>query len=65
MCGDKPWIQAVRKTVSILYLSLGAEGRRIKCSRKWHLKVNALTTLEIWKIVEDTFVRPRKIFFDR
>ena len=27
MCGDKPWIQADRKTVSMLYLSLGTEGR--------------------------------------
>ena len=26
MCGDKPWAQADRKTVSMLYLSLGTEG---------------------------------------
>ena len=39
MCGDKPWIQADRKTVSMLYLSLGTEGRRIICSRNGHLKV--------------------------
>ena len=37
MCGDKPWRQADQKTVSMLYLSLGTEGRRIICSRNPHL----------------------------
>ena len=29
MCGDKLWPLADRKTVSLLYLSIGVEGRRI------------------------------------
>ena len=33
MCGDKPWTQADRKTVSMLYFSLGTEGRRNICCR--------------------------------
>ena len=57
MCGDKPWTQADRKTVSMLYLSLGTEGRRIICSRNPHLKMDILTTVELWTIMESTFIR--------
>ena len=65
MCGDKPWAQADRKTVSILYISLGTEGRRIICSRNPHLKMDILTTAELWNIMEATFIRQRNITFDR
>ena len=65
MCGDTPWTQADRKTVSMLYLSLGTEGRRIICSRNPHLKMDILTTVEIWQIMETTFIRQRNITCDR
>ena len=65
MCGDKPWIHADRKTISMLYLSLGTEGRPIICSRNPHHKMDMLTTVELWKIRDDTFIRPRNITFDR
>ena len=65
MCGDKPWLKADQKTVSKLYLSLGNEGRRVICSRNLHLRMDILTTVELWKIIEDTIIRPRKITFDR
>ena len=65
MCGDKPWAQADRKTVSMLYLSLGTEGRRIVCSRNPHLKMDSLTTAELWTIMESAFIRQRNITFDR
>ena len=65
MGGDKPWAQAGRKTVSMLYLSLGTEGRRIVCSRNPHLKMDILTTAELWNIKEATFIRQRNITFDR
>ena len=65
MCGDKPWAQADRKTVSMLYLSLGTEGRRIVCSRNPHLKMDSLTTAELWTIMESAFIRQRNIIFDR
>ena len=64
MCGDKPWAQADRKTVSMLYLSLGTEGRRIICSRNSHLKMDILTTVELWNIMESTFICQRNITFD-
>ena len=47
MCGDKPWAQADRKTVSMLYLSLGTEGRRIVCSQNPHFKMDSLSTAEL------------------
>ena len=65
MCGDKPWTQADRKTVLMLYLSLGTEGRRIICSRNPHLKMDTMTTVELWNITESTFIRQRNITFNR
>ena len=65
MCGDKPWAQADRKTVSMLYLSLGTEGRRIVCSQNPHLKMDGLSTAELWTIMETAFIRQRNITFDR
>ena len=65
MCGDKPWAQADRKTVSMLYLSLGTEGRRIVCSQNPHLKMDSLSTAELWTIMETAFIRQRNITFDR
>ena len=65
MCGDKPWAQTDPKTVSMLYLSLGTEGRRIVCSRNPHLKMDILTTAELWLIMESAFIRQRNITFDR
>ena len=65
MCGDKPWIQADRKTVSMLYLSLSTAGRRIICSRNQHLKLDTLATVVLWNIMESTIIRQRNITFDR
>ena len=65
MCCDKPWSLADRKTVSLLYLSIGIEGRRILSCKNPHILVDTLATVEFWKIVEEAFIRPRKITFDR
>ena len=61
MCGDKPRNQADHTAVSMFYLRLGTEGRRIICSKYPQLKMDILTTVELWKIMEDTFIRPRNI----
>ena len=65
MCGDTQWTQAHHKTVSMLNLSLGTKGRRIICSRNPHLKMDMLTTVELWNIMESTFFRQRNLTFDR
>ena len=65
MCGDKPWSLKDRKTVSLLYLSIGIEGRRILNSKNPHILINTLATVHFWKIVEEAFIRPRNITFNR
>ena len=64
-CGDKPWPLADRKTVSLLYLSIGIEGRRVLNCENPHIMTDTLTTVDFWKIVVEAFVRPRNINFDR
>ena len=49
----------------MLYFSLGTEWRRIVCSPKLHLKMDTLTTVELGRIMEEAFIRPRVIIFDR
>ena len=65
ICGDKPGTQADCKAVSMLYLSLGSEGRRIICSRNPLLKMDILTTVKLWQLRENTFIPQRNITFDR
>ena len=65
MCGDKPWPLADRKTVSLLYLSIGVEGHRILNCKNPHIMIDTLSTVDFWKIVEEAFIRPRDIIFDR
>ena len=65
MCGDKPWPLVGRKTVSLLYLSIGVEGRRILNCKNPHIMIDTLSTVGLWKIVEEAFSRPRNITFDR
>ena len=65
MCGDKPWSLADRKTVSLLYLIVGIESRRILNCKNPHILINTLATVDFWKIVEEAFIRPRNIPFNR
>ena len=64
-CGDKPQPLADQKTVSLLFLSIGVEGRLILNCKKPHILNDTLSTAEFWKIVEDAFIRSRNITFDR
>ena len=65
MCGDKTWPLADRKTVSLLYLSSGVEGRRILNCKNPHIMIDTLSIVDFWKIVEEAFIRPRNITFNR
>ena len=65
MCGDKPWSLADLKTVSLLYLSIGIESRRILNCKNPHILIDTIATVDLWKIVEEAFIRPRNITFDR
>ena len=63
--GDKPMPLADRKTVFLLYLSIGLERRRILNCKNPHIMIHTLSTAEFWKTVETAFIRPRSITFDR
>ena len=65
MCGDEPWPLADRKTVSLLYLSIGVEGRWILNCKNPHIKIDTLSTAEFWKNVKAAFIGPQNIIFDR
>ena len=65
MCGDTPWLIADRKTVSLLYLSIGVEGRQISNCKNPHIMIDTLSAAEFRKIVEAAFIHPRNITFDR
>ena len=64
MCGDKPWPLVDRKTVSLRYLSIGVEGRRILSCKNPHITIDTLPTVDFWKIMDEAFIRPRNITFD-
>ena len=46
MCGDNPWSLTDHKTVSLLYLSIGIEGRRILNCKNPHIMIDTLSTVD-------------------
>ena len=65
LCGERPWNLYDQKCVSLLYLSIGTEGRRLLTQKIPHDNIYDLTTLKLWEMMEIAFVRPRNITFDR
>ena len=65
LCGDKPWDMAARNANSLIYLSLGLEGRKKHTRNFPHTIVENKTTQEIGEELELTFIRPRNVTFDR
>ena len=65
LCGERPWHLCDQKSVSLLYLSIGTEGRRLLTQKFPHDNIYDLTTLKLWETVEIAFIRPINITFDR
>ena len=63
--GERPWHLRDQKYVSLLYLSVGTEGRRLLTQKFPHDNIYDLTTLKLWEMMEIAFIRPRNITFDR
>ena len=63
--GEWPWNLCDQKCVSLLYLSLGTEGRRLLLQKFPHDNIYDLSTLKLWEMMEIAFIRPRNITFDR
>ena len=65
LCGDKPWDIADKRAKSMVYLTIGIEGRRLHTRKYPHTNVENTTTQELWEELELTFIRPRIVTFDR
>ena len=64
-CGDKPWKICDLKASSLMYLSLGTEGRRGFNSQNSAVNLNEISTKIIWDLLNNTFIRIHNIIFDR
>ena len=65
LCGDKPWKICDRKASSLMYLSLGMEGRRVFNSKNSTVNLETISTKDLWDVLNTTFIRIHNITFDR
>ena len=65
LCGERPWNICDQKCVSLLYLSIETEGRRLLTQKFPHDNIYDLTAPKLWEMMEIAFIRPRNITFDR
>ena len=65
LSGERPWHLCDQKCVSLLYLSIGTEGRRLLTEKFPHNNIYDLTTLKLSEMMEIAFIRPRNITLDR
>ena len=65
LCGEKPWNYCDNKAVSLTYLSLGMEGRRIFGSQEPNIQIDRVTTKALWESLDRVFTKQRNITFDR
>ena len=64
MCGDNPWKFCNNKAVSLSYLCLGTEGRRIFGSQETNIQIDRVTTKDLWESLDQVFTKERNITFD-
>ena len=65
LCGEKPWKYCDNKALSLTYLSLGMEGRRILGSQEPDIQIDRVTTKDLWESLDRVFIKQRIITFDR
>ena len=65
LCGDKPWGICEQKAISLLYSSIGTEGRRIFKSKNPHFQIEKQPFKDLWQAMEDSFTKVRNITYDR
>ena len=65
LCGERSWHLCDQNCVSLLYLSIGTEGRRLLTQKFPHDNFYDLSTLKLLEMMEIAFNRPRNITFDR
>ena len=64
LCGDKPSQPCDRKASSLMYLSLGTEGRRVFNSKNSAVNLDKISTRNLWDVLNKTFIRIHKKTFD-
>ena len=65
LCGDRQWGICEQKAISLLYLSIGTEGRRIFRSKHPNIQIEKQPFKELWQAMEDSFTKVRNIISDR
>ena len=65
LCREKPWKYCDDKAVSLRYLSLGLEGRRIFGSPEPNIQIDQVTTKVLWESLDRVLTKQRNITFDR
>ena len=65
MCAEKPWNYCDDNAVSLSYLSLGIEGRRIFGSQEPNIQIDWVTIKDLWESLDRVFTKQRNITFDR
>ena len=65
LCGDKRWQLCDQKASSLMYLSLGTEGRRVFNSKSSTVNIDKISTSNLWDVLKKTFIRIHNITFDR
>ena len=63
LCADKPWKFCDNKYVSLTYLSLGMEGRRVYGSQT--IQIDWISTKDIWESLDYVLTKQRNITFNR
>ena len=65
LCGEKPWKYCDTKVVSLTYLSLGIEGRRIFGFQEPNIQIDQVTTKDLCECLDRVFTKQLNITFDR
>ena len=65
LSGEKLWKYCDNNAVSLTYLSLGMEGRRIFGSHEPNIQIDWVTTKDLWESLDRVFTKQRNITFNR
>ena len=65
MCGEMTWDRAERKSVNLLFLSIGTEGRKIFLRKQASINLETCSFKDMVKGCKDSFEKVRNLTFDR
>ena len=65
LCGERPWSLCDQKCISLVYFSIGTEGRRLLTQEFPHDNISDVSNLKLLEMMKIAFIRPRNITFDR